>query len=124
MHPVGADVHQVDVITLAKLLVDFRVAGIFGSPWESSFLQGLLRPFDILREDIAESDDLDAGDVGEAGHSSRTPHSEPDETYPYGIHCRYRKTDDILLPCRPGRNLYLDGTCGLVRRASHCREGG
>ena len=133
VQPVGGDVHQVDVLAPAQLLVSLRAAvdGGVGHPGLAQELLALLGAAALV---VAQGHDLRAGNVGEAAHGPVAPHAQAHEAHAHHLQPRGRQPQHVLLPLGAGRRLHHDGSavpvpaCPLVggvhRRLVLHRAGG
>ncbi len=80
VHPVGGDVDQVDIVTLAKLFVSLGAYVLVGRRL-ACIGQSLLALGYIVGLKIAQTFDLDPVDMGETVDGGRTAHAESDESY-------------------------------------------
>ena len=77
--PIGADIHQVDVVALAELAPGFTTR-IGGGTWQSLGFQDVgLHGFHAVGLDVAQGDHGHTVDVGHAVDGIGTAHSEADE---------------------------------------------
>ena len=85
--PRGHDVHQVDVVTLAKLFPAL-LAAVRSRLGKSAAHENRLRAVHALGIKVAQGFDLDAVEVREAFHGPGTAHTQPDEAHTDRLHRR------------------------------------
>ena len=85
--PRGHDVHQVDVVTLAKLFPAL-LAAIERRPGKPAAHENRLRAVHALGIKVAKGFDLDAVEVREAFHGPGAAHAQPDEAHTNRLHRR------------------------------------
>ena len=83
--PRGDDVDEVDVAALAELFPAL-FAAVSRGLGKSATREDRLRAIDPLGVKVAEGLDLDAVEMSEALHSTRTAHAQPDEAHPDRLH--------------------------------------
>jgi hypothetical protein len=105
VYPVSCDVDKVDVVALTKLLISLGT-NITLCLGQVSLRENLLTLVNIALLQVAETLNLDALEVGETVHCTRTTHSQTDETYSYYGDRLCSKSQHRLLA------LYA---CGLVK---------
>ena len=82
--PVGGDIHEVDVRTLAQRLVAL-LAIIYGGRSQSVLAQALVLLLCTLLYEVAKSNNLNTRDKAEVLNSTRTTHAKTNETDAYGL---------------------------------------
>ena len=107
--PVGSDIHQVDVLALAQLLVSLFTA-VDGSRFQALLAQIFLRFFSTILLVIAESHDFNARDMAETHHRPWSTHTEAHEAHAHGLQFRSLQAQHILLSSRTFRSFNHDST--------------
>ena len=79
--PVGSDVDEVDIVTIAECLPGILLTAIARSLGEASLGEDLLSLLHTLWVEVTEGLDLYPVEVGEALHSTWATHPETDEAY-------------------------------------------
>ena len=107
MCPVGADIHQIDIVTTAQFLIAFqtRIAGRLFKALFHEKTGGILH---FLRKHVANGDNLCPGDIGIAVNRERTPGAQSDETDTDRVNRPGPEPDDMFLPFRTGRDFRPD----------------
>ena len=103
MLPVGSDVNEVDIRTLAKLLISL-LAIVNGSRSQSVLAQTLVLLLCTLLNEVAKSNNLNTRDKAEVLNSTRTTHAKTYETNAYGLHLRQSQTQHVFLTSRTLRS--------------------
>ncbi|CDD19977.1 uncharacterized protein BN769_02292 [Prevotella sp. CAG:732] len=105
--PVGGDIHEVDVRTLAQRLVAL-LAIIYGGRSQSVLAQALVLLHCTLLLIVAESHHLYARDETEVLHGTRSTHSETHESDAHHLLLWQCQAEHILLALRSLRSLNDD----------------
>ena len=79
--PVGSDVDEVNIVTIAECLPGILLTAIARSLGEASLGEDLLSLLHTLWVEVTEGLDLYPIEVGEALHSTWATHPETDEAY-------------------------------------------
>ena len=107
--PVGSYIYQVDVGTLAQLLVTL-FAAVDGCRGQSGITQILLASLGARCFIVTQSHNLYTGDVAEAFHSAWSAHTQTHEAHSYSGHLGSGEAQYILLSGRAGGCFHNDGT--------------
>ena len=105
--PWGHDVHQVDVAALAELFPAL-FAAVSRGLGKSATREDRLRAIDPLGIKVAEGLDLNAVEMSEALHGTRTAHAQSDEAHANGLHRSRFEPQHRLLPRFAGRSVEHD----------------
>ena len=130
--PVRSNVHQVNVIALAKFFVT-SCTRVNGSGSHTSLAQVLLALLSTLGFVVAQSNNLYTRNVGKTGNSTRTTHTKAHECYAHGLHLGSFQPHHVLLSFRTHRGFHHEGAlipvslCIRRQRLSlqpaYCKEG-
>jgi hypothetical protein len=118
--PVGSNVYEVDVVTLAKFLITLlTIVDVSGH--ETSVAEVLLASLCTTFFVVTKSNNLYTRDVSETHNSPRTAHTETYETYAYGFELGSGETEYVLLTSGTLGSLNYDCAlipmvCGTIRR--------
>jgi hypothetical protein len=94
--PVGSNVYEVDVVALAELLITLLAVVDVGGD-QVSIAEVLLASLSASLFIVAESNNLNTGDVSETHYSPGTTHTETYETYAYGLELGSGEAEYVLL---------------------------
>jgi hypothetical protein len=97
--PVGSDVHEVDVVALAELLIAL-LAEVDVGGLQTLSAERLLASLSAGLLIVTESYYLYAGDVGKACHSTGTTHAETYEAYAHNLQLGSGEAERMLLTNR------------------------
>ena len=109
VNPVGGDVDHVDICALAELLVAVLTVIDVGGR-HRSLLQIAVATLGALLHMVAESLDLNTGNVSPALHGTRSAHTQTDECHAHHVHLRGHHSQSGLLTCRHSGHIGLDGS--------------
>ena len=108
MLPVGSDVDEIDIVTIAELLPSIFTSAIGSCCGEPCFRKKLLSLLYTLGVQVTKSLDLYTIKVCESLHSTRTTHTKTDESYTYDLHGLVAKCKHILLTLRADGDIRFD----------------
>jgi len=108
MLPVGSDVDEIDIVTIAELLPSIFTSAIGSCCREPCFREELLSLLYTLGVQVTKSLDLYTIKMCESLHSTRTTHPETNEPYTYDLHGLVAKCKHILLTLRADGDIRFD----------------
>ena len=107
--PVGSNINEVNVCTLADFLITLGtrvdVCGL-----QTSLAQVVLALLSALCLIVAESYNLNTGDVAEAHNSTGATHTQTYESHAYGLQLVGCQTEYMLLASRTFGGFHYDST--------------
>ena len=120
MHPVGANIDDVDVVALAHLFIGFYITEIGGSLMTAMTLQYLLCAVDTTFLNIAEGHNVGALNLTPPLNGPWPAHPKADEGHANGVKGGCRQFEDVLLAL--GFRRCVDGQLSLTEHGdSYCQ---
>jgi hypothetical protein len=107
--PVGSNVNEVDVGTLAKSLVTIGTVVDVGRH-QALLAQELVALLGALILIVAKSNNLNTGDTAETDNCTVTTHTKTNERYANCLDWSNSKIKNVFLTCRALRSLNYDST--------------
>ncbi len=85
LFPVGGDIDQVDIITLAEFLPGFFTAAVGGGTGQAGLLEDALCLLHPVFVQVAQGHDLRSRDMGKTLYGARAAHAQADKADAYGV---------------------------------------